>query len=289
MTAVAFDLDGTLVDLEALHHEAWLAAARQAGVELTRDQALQRLPHFIGGPDPQVAAEIAALSPAAVPPAQTLAAKQRSFDDLIGSVAEIAPRAGVGAVLDRLCALGIPVAVGTATERGPALAILRRAGLLAVFGEARVVAARDVPRLKPAPDVYLATADLLGVPPQSQLVFEDSVTGALAARSAGSTVVAVPTVHDPDYLRRFEFAGAVAVAEHWQAPGLLPLLDRLTAPARPTRAADLAPPDGPVPAHDLTPAHGPTPAGCPAPADGPTPADRREGAEQTPGAAYVRA
>lgn len=231
-TAVAFDLDGTLVDLEHLHHQAWLAAARQAGVDLTRDQALDLLPHFIGGPDPQVAREIAALSPTAVPPVETAAAKQRCFDDLVGAVDEIAPRPGVGAVLDRLCAQGVPVAVGTATERATALAILRRAGLLTVFGEARVVAAHDVPRLKPAPDVYLATADLLGVPPRSQLVFEDSVTGALAARAAGSRVVAVPTVHDPDYLRRFEAAGAVAVVEDWQAPGLLPLLDRLTAAGR---------------------------------------------------------
>jgi beta-phosphoglucomutase len=240
-TAVAFDLDGTLVDLERFHHEAWLAAARQAGVDLTREQALHRLPHFIGGPDPQVAQEIAALSAAAVAPEDTLAAKHRSFDDLVGSVDEIVPRAGVGAVLDRLSARGVPVAVGTATERETALAILRRAGLLALFGESRVVAAGDVPRLKPAPDVYLATASLLGVPPHSQLVFEDSVTGATAARAAGSRVVAVPTVHDPNYLRRFEAAGAVAVVEDWQAPGLLPLLDRLTAAGRPAGAHSTAP------------------------------------------------
>lgn len=235
-SAVAFDLDGTLVDLEGLHHQAWLAAARQAGVVLTRDQALHRLPHFVGGPDPQVAQEIAALSPSAVPAAEILAAKQRCFDDLAGAVDGIVPRPGVAAVLDRLRARGVPVAVGTATERVTALAILRRAGLLAVFGEARVVAAGDVPRLKPAPDVYLATAGLLGVPPHSQLVFEDSVTGALSARAAGSPVVAVPTVHDPDYLRRFEAAGAVAVVGDWQDPAMLPLLDRVTAAGRPENA-----------------------------------------------------
>ncbi|SHM91136.1 HAD family hydrolase [Actinacidiphila paucisporea] len=232
ISAAAFDLDGTLVDLERFHHEAWLAAARQAGVELTREEALHRLPHFIGGPDPQVAEEIAALSRNAVPPAETLAAKQQSFDDLIGSVDEIVPRAGVAAVLDLLCARDIAVAVGTATERGTAVEILRRAGLLALFGPARVVAAQDVPRLKPAPDVYRATAHLLGVPPQKQLVFEDSVTGADAARAAGSPVLAVPTVRDPGYLRRFEAAGVVAVVEDWQAPGLLSLLDRLLADDR---------------------------------------------------------
>lgn len=229
VAAVAFDLDGTLVDLEHLHHEAWLAAARQAGVHLTREEARHRLPHFVGGPDPQVAAEVAALAPAAVSPAGIAAAKHRAFDELAGAVEEIVPRAGVGAVLDLLCGRGVPVAVGTATGRETALAVLRRAGLLALFGESRVVAAQDVPRLKPAPDVYLATARLLGVPPAAQLVFEDSVTGALAARAAGSPCVAVPTVHDPDYLRLFAGAGARAVVTDWRDPGLPPLLDRLLA------------------------------------------------------------
>lgn len=227
--AVAFDLDGTLVDLEEFHHEAWLAAARQAGVELTWDQALRGLPHFVGGPDPRVAEEVAALSPAGVSPAVTLARKQRAFDALVGSVDRIVPRTGVEAVLDLLRTRGVPVAVGTVTERETAVAVLRRAGLLALFGEARVVAAQDVPRLKPAPDVYLATARLLGAPPGDQLVFEDSVTGATAARSAGSTVVAVPTVHDPDYLRRLRTAGATAVFADWRDPQLLALADRLTA------------------------------------------------------------
>ncbi|MFG1811493.1 HAD family hydrolase [Streptomyces sp. NPDC049040] len=236
-SVVAFDLDGTLVDLERFHHEAWLAAARQAGVELTWDQALRGLPHFIGGPDPRVAEEVAALSPAGVPPAVTLAAKQRSFDVLVGSVDRITARAGAEAVLERLLGRGVPVAVGTVTERETALTILRRAGLLGLFGEARVVAARDVPRLKPAPDVYLATARLLGAPPGRQLVFEDSVTGATAARSAGSTVLAVPTVHDPDYLRRLGATGVAAVFADWRAPGLLSVVDRLTAAAGTESAA----------------------------------------------------
>jgi beta-phosphoglucomutase-like phosphatase (HAD superfamily) len=239
-SAVAFDLDGTLVDLERFHHEAWLAAARQAGVELTWDQALHALPHFIGGPDQRVAEEVAALSPQAVPAAVTLAGKQRSFDVLVGSVDHIVPRAGVEAVLGLLRTRGVPVAVGTVTERETAVGILRRAGLLALFGEDRVVAAQDVPRLKPAPDVYLATARLLGAPPGSQLVFEDSVTGATAARSAGSTVLAVPTVHDPDYLRRLAAAGATAVFQDWRDPGLPSLVDRLTA-ANGTESIDSTP------------------------------------------------
>lgn len=227
VAAVAFDLDGTLVDLERFHHDAWLAAARQAGVTLTREQAQHRLPHLIGGPDPLVAAEIAALSPSGAPAAGILAAKHPAFDELVGRVPEIVPRAGVRTVLEGLRDRGVPLAVGTATGRDTALTVLRRAGLLELFGEARVVAAQDVPRLKPAPDVYLETARLLGVPAGRQLVFEDSATGAAAARAAGSPVVAVPTVHDPDYLRRFDGLGALAVAGEWAEPDLTSLLDRL--------------------------------------------------------------
>ncbi|HEU5427008.1 MAG TPA: HAD family phosphatase [Actinocrinis sp.] len=229
ISAVAFDLDGTLVDLERFHHEAWLRAARQAGAELTWQQARRQLPNFIGGPDERVAAQLAALSPWTVPPEETLAAKRRHFDALIGSVDEIAVRAGVGDVLDRLSAGGVPMAVGTATEREAALTILRRAGLSPLFGESRVVAASDVPRLKPEPDVYLATARLLAVPPREQLVFEDSVTGMAAARAAGSLVAAVPTVQDQDYLGRVSAAGATAVFESWHDRDLPLLLDRLLA------------------------------------------------------------
>lgn len=226
-SAVAFDLDGTLVDLERFHHAALLRAAGEAGVEFTWEQALQRLPHFIGGPDARVAAEIAALSPAGAAPAGVLAAKQRYFTQLVAAVDDIAPRPGAGELLDRLAGRGVPVAVGTVTEGETALGILRRAGLLAYFGESRVVTAQAVPQLKPAPHVYRETARRLGVPPARQLVFEDSITGVTAARSAGSPVVAMPTVHDPGYLASLEAAGPAAVFASWHDQQLPPLLDRL--------------------------------------------------------------
>ncbi|GAA1971990.1 HAD family phosphatase [Catenulispora subtropica] len=227
IAAVAFDLDGTLVDLERFHHEAWLRAARSVGVELTWEQALRRLPNFIGGPDARVAAQIVALAPAGASPERTLTAKERWFSALVGAVEEIVPRAGVAEVVDRLRGRGVPVAVATSTERGTALAILHRTGLLPVFGAARVVTAQDVTRPKPAPDAYRITAWRLGVPPSRQLVFEDSVVGMSAARAAGSPFVAVPTVADPGYLASVTAAGAVGVFRSWHEPDLSSLLDRL--------------------------------------------------------------
>lgn len=227
ISAVAFDLDGTLVDLERFHHEALLRAARDVGVELTWDQALARLPHFVGGPDTRLVAEVAALAPARVAPVEVLAGKRRYFTELVDAADEIAPRAGVGTVLERLRGLGVPVAVGTVTERETALGILHRAGLLASFGDGHVVTAEDVAELKPAPHVYQETARRLGVLPPDQLVFEDSLTGMAAARSAGSPVVAMPTVRDGNYLASVGAFDAVAAFPDWRDPDLLTLLDRL--------------------------------------------------------------
>ncbi len=227
ISAVTFDLDGTLVDLERFHHQALLHAAREVGVELSWQRARQQLPHFIGGPDRQVAAEVVALAPAAVSPLDVLNAKRKYFTSMIGAVDEIAPRAGAGEVLDWLGRRGIPLAVGTVTEREIAAGILRRAGLLPLFGDGRVVAAEDVPELKPAPHLYWETAKRLDVSPGEQLVFEDSVTGMVAARSAGSPFVAVPTVHDTEYLASIRAAGACAVFLDWRDPDLPLFLDRL--------------------------------------------------------------
>ncbi|NUP48314.1 MAG: HAD family phosphatase [Catenulispora sp.] len=227
IAAVAFDLDGTLVDLERFHHEAWLRAARSAGVELTWDQALRQLPNFIGGPDARVAAQIMDLAPAGASPERTLTAKERWFSALVDAVEEIVPRAGVAELLDGLRSRGIPVAVATSTERGTALTILHRAGLLPLFGAARVVSAQDVAQPKPAPDAYRITAWRLRVPLSAQLVFEDSLVGMSAARAAGCPFVAVPTVTDPGYLASVTAAGAVGVFDSWQDPDLSLLLERL--------------------------------------------------------------
>ena len=67
-------------------------------------------------------------------------------------------------------------------------AVLSRNGLDAFFGE-RVYCADQVAKPKPAPDVYLAAAQGMGVAPAACLVVEDSVAGVSAARAAGMTVL----------------------------------------------------------------------------------------------------
>ncbi|MGQ7936598.1 HAD family hydrolase [Paraburkholderia sp. D1E] len=66
--------------------------------------------------------------------------------------------------------------------------VLARTGLVKFFGD-RLFCADAVPNPKPAPDVYLAAAQGLGLAPSACLVVEDSVTGVTAATAAGMTVL----------------------------------------------------------------------------------------------------
>jgi HAD superfamily hydrolase (TIGR01509 family) len=69
--------------------------------------------------------------------------------------------------------------------------VLEAAGLAALF--AAVLSTEEVGLGKPAPDVYVAVAQRLGVPPRSCAAVEDSTNGLRAARAAGMRVIAVPT------------------------------------------------------------------------------------------------
>lgn len=85
---------------------------------------------------------------------------------------------------------------------------LEKTGLLSFF-EGQIFSGHEMPRSKPAPDVYIAAAQGLGVDPASCLVIEDTTTGVSAGFSAGATVWAL----SPDPLRdeALREAGAVRV------------------------------------------------------------------------------
>ncbi len=82
----------------------------------------------------------------------------------------------------------LPVAVASNSSRLELATKMERLGLLELFG-ARCFSFEDVPRPKPAPDIYIAAAQACGVAPQDCVVVEDSVTGTRAAIAAGCRVL----------------------------------------------------------------------------------------------------
>lgn len=111
---------------------------------------------------------------------------------------------GAAEALGFLAARGLPLALATSSMRPVALAHLGRLELAAHFSV--LVTREDVARPKPAPDLYLAAAERLGVAPADCLAVEDSRTGAEAALAAGMMTLMVP----PTWRRRLRTCGPAA-------------------------------------------------------------------------------
>ena len=88
-----------------------------------------------------------------------------------------------------------PVAIASSSNPELIEVVVRSAGLGDVFGI--TVSSQEVPRGKPAPDVYLEAARRLGVDAARCGAVEDSHNGIRSAKAAGMFVVAVPNPHFP--------------------------------------------------------------------------------------------
>ncbi|MBD0349504.1 MAG: HAD family phosphatase, partial [Thermoleophilia bacterium] len=102
---------------------------------------------------------------------------------------ELTPFDDAIATARQLDARGIPVAIASSSPRERLDRTLRAAGLEELFHV--TVAGDEVERGKPAPDLFLAAARRLGVPPEDCVAVEDSPPGVESALAAGMTVVAV--------------------------------------------------------------------------------------------------
>ncbi|NCT98075.1 MAG: HAD family phosphatase [Comamonadaceae bacterium] len=83
--------------------------------------------------------------------------------------------------------VGGRIACASGADRAKVVMQLEQVDLARWFGDA-VFSGHDLPRSKPAPDVYLAAAAHLGVDPKRCLVIEDTASGAQAGLAAGATV-----------------------------------------------------------------------------------------------------
>lgn len=186
-SAILFDLDGLLIDSEAIFHAVELDLLREAGA--SEEAARAALNDLIGRDEATGSALLAERFPE-IDRAAMAGPRRTRIKAAMAQGIPVRPR--VFDLLDALDALRLPRAVATNSSHAGALRKLSDAGL-----DRRVdaVVGHDmVARPKPDPDVYTEAARLLGVPPSACLAFEDSELGAQAAHAAGCTVVQVPNL-----------------------------------------------------------------------------------------------
>jgi beta-phosphoglucomutase len=186
--AVLWDMDGTLLDSAEYHWLAWRDILHGEGYPITYDEFKasfgQRndtiLRGYFGASMPD--AEIVRVG----------GAKEARYRDLVRERG-IALLPGVGVWLERLHTAGWRQAIASAAPLANVEAIIAALGIAPFFGA--LVAAEDVQRGKPDPQVFLLAAERLGAPPARSVVVEDAPAGIEAAQRAGMRAIGARTSH----------------------------------------------------------------------------------------------
>ncbi|MGO1296974.1 MAG: beta-phosphoglucomutase family hydrolase [Vibrio sp.] len=176
-----FDMDGTLVDTMPAHLAAWEHAAQR--FNFPYDAAW--LNSMGGMPSIKIVDVINQRYDLCLDPKAVSDCKMVHFATLEGQATLI------NATTELLNANygNKPMAVGTGSQRGFAMAILERTGLLDKLDA--VVTATDVVEHKPHPETFLTAAAQLNLPPQECVVFEDTQLGMQAAHAGGMDCILV--------------------------------------------------------------------------------------------------
>ena len=187
--AVIFDMDGTLIDSEAVYIAGMQDAARTLGLPLPID-----LCHAMVGVPSH---ECNLMLQEHYGPGFDLTVFRGHFGQSVQrQMKERVPvKSGAVELLDFLGAQGLPLAIATSAGRATAERNLGRAGLLDRF--VTLATRDDVEHPKPAPDLYLEAARRLGLAPERCVAFEDSSIGIVAAHAAGMRAVMVIDILPP--------------------------------------------------------------------------------------------
>lgn len=200
-----FDCDGVLVDSELVAlrvlvemmagfgHTMSLAECRDAFMGMHNDDIVRGIEQRIGRALPGESQRMRA---------RMLARLER----------ELRPVPGV---VETLARLDGPRCVASSSDRERIGLTLRWTGLDRFFGD-RIFSGLDVPRGKPAPDLFLRAAATMGIAPQDCVVVEDSVMGVVAGRAARMRVIGFTggSHSDPGHAERLRAAGAEVVISH---------------------------------------------------------------------------
>jgi HAD superfamily hydrolase (TIGR01509 family) len=215
--AVLFDCDGVLVDSEPITNRVLAEMLGELGWPLTTDESMRI---FTGKAVKDEADLIESKTGFRITPEWLHGFRERRNEALERDLTAIpnAP-AAVRALFEQLDGR---IACASGADRFKVELQLEKVGILDCFA-GRIFSGHEMPRSKPAPDVYLAAAAALGVDPKRCAVVEDTVTGAMAGVAAGATVFGYSTGESghsgPEALRS---VGAVQVfSDMAELPALL--------------------------------------------------------------------
>lgn len=193
--AIIFDMDGVLVDSNPFHLRKWMDLFQAHGVPYIEED----LPKIIMGPSNDwIFRHFLGERLSREQLAELGEELEVNFRREIGPHARSFP--GVRRFIEECHAQAVPMAVASAAIAKNVNFLIAALGLRDYFRT--LLTANEITHPKPDPEIYLKTADKLGVSPGACAVFEDSFVGIEAAKRAGMKCVAIASTFSPEDLRR---------------------------------------------------------------------------------------
>lgn len=188
--AVIFDIDGLMLDTEAISKRSWGSVMGPAGYALT-DEVYHQM---IGRTEADVRHLLADVYGPQFPFDEMYHRREERFHELVNSEG-IPLKPGLLDLLAFVAQENLAKAVASSTYAKLAELKLTIAGLRQHFDI--IVTGDQVQRGKPAPDLFLEAARQLGIDPAACVVLEDSQAGIRAAHAAGMRSLLVPDMQPP--------------------------------------------------------------------------------------------
>lgn len=190
--AVLFDLDGVITDTAEYHYLAWKTLAEELGIKGV-DRSFNEQLKGVSRNDSLC--KILSLGNLQVTEEEFEALANKKNDHYVEMIQAISPKdiyPGILELLKDLKAKGIKIALASASKNG--LFLLERMGLTSYFDT--VADPAKVSASKPAPDIFLAAAEQVGVKIEEAIGIEDAAAGITAIRAAGAIPIGVGKAED---------------------------------------------------------------------------------------------
>jgi beta-phosphoglucomutase-like phosphatase (HAD superfamily) len=202
MTALVFDIDGTIIDSMPAHHASWQDFFARHALDVDFAGFFARTAGRTGA---EAMREL--MGPMGDERARTLVdEKEALYRARFG--ADFREVAGFSSFARSAHAGGLALACGTAGDAANIAFAMSNLGMEGFFGA--IVGGHEVAHGKPAPDIFVTAARRLGVAPADCVVFEDAPLGIEAARRAGMLAVAVTTGASAEVLAGPHVIAAIA-------------------------------------------------------------------------------